>query len=121
MITSIIITNTEKPAKKQSKTDTRVNEGVSSDTPSFTLVFFSCGHAAANVALGLVYIQKLAYLGIQRGINRAESFGNVLMNRALGNAELLCGGTDGAAVFYDVNRQLTGSLFDVCMHIYHSP
>ena len=85
------------------------------------LIFSSCRHAAADVALGLVEIQHLPNLGIQGGIDRSQSFGEILVYGAFGDPELLCRCTDGSLVLNNVHRQIAGAFLDICMHIHHSP
>lgn len=85
------------------------------------LIFSSCRHAAADVALGLVDIKQLPHLMIQCGVNCFQSLCEILVYGAFGDPELLCRCTDGSLVLNNVHRQIAGAFLDICMHIHHSP
>ena len=79
-------------------------------------VFTARGHAAADVALGLVHFQNGLHLLIQRKIAVRQALGQILVHGGFGNAELLGGGSNGRLRFDDVHSQLTGSLLNVISH-----
>lgn len=86
----------------------------------FALVFAPCGKAAANMPLGLVQVQKGAYLPVQGGIYPRQTLGQVLMYGGFGDAELLCGGTDGGLIIYDVRGKVADPFLNICTHMHHS-
>ena len=88
---------------------------------SFSLVFSPGGQAAADVALGFVQIQQLPHLAVQRRVDLHQPLGDVFMYGRFGNAELGGGCPDGGFILDDIHSQIAGALFDICMHIYHSP
>ena len=84
-------------------------------------VFFTGGDAAADMALGLIGIQHLFHLGVQRPVEGRQAFADVLVHGGLADPELPGGGTDGCAVFHDVGGQLTGPLLDVSLQWLYTP
>ena len=86
----------------------------------FALVFAPCGKAAANMPLGLVQVQKGAHLPVQGGIYPRQTLGQVLVYGGLGDAELLCGGTDGGLIIYDVRGKVADPFLNICTHMHHS-
>ncbi len=86
----------------------------------FALVFAPCGKAAANMPLGLVQVQKGAHLPVQGGIYPRQTIGQVLVYGGLGDAELLCGGTDGGLIIYDVRGKVADPFLNICTHMHHS-
>ena len=65
--------------------------------------------------LGLVYIQHLFDLEIQRTVEQGQPFGDVLMYRRLADAEFLRGGPDCGPVFYNVKSQALRPLLHVSL------
>ena len=89
--------------------------------PSGPLILPTCGLTAANVALGLVYVQKLTHLMKKRRTDPRQPLSEVFMYGGFGNAELLGGGADGRTVIYDILRQIAGTLLNICIQLHHSP
>jgi len=71
--------------------------------------------------LGLVSFKQGAHLRVQRFVHAAKPFGQVLVDRAFGNAEFFRRGADGAVVFQYVHCQLAGTLVYACEQSDHSP
>lgn len=72
-------------------------------------------HAAANVAFGLVLLQKGFDLVIQNAIAEGKAFGKVFMYGTFADSEFLCRGADGGAVLDHVNSQTAGPFLDVLL------
>ena len=72
------------------------------------------------MAFCLVYIQKLAHLPEKRRVQPRQPFGQVLMYRGLGDAEMLCGAAYRGFVFYDEHCQIAGALLNICIQMHHS-
>ena len=70
--------------------------------------------------LGLVQVQKGAHLPVQGGIYPRQTLGQVLVYGGLGDAELLCGGTDGGLIIYDVRGKVADPFLNICTHMHHS-
>ena len=68
-----------------------------------SLVFYSGCHAAADMALGLVFIQHRFGLMVKRGVYALQTLGQVLMYCGFADAEFFRGGADGGSVFYYVS------------------
>ena len=93
--------------------------------PAFPLPAFSCagllfspvfapgGHAAPDVALGLVFLQYLLDLVPQRPVIKRQPLGQILVHRGFTDAEFLGGGPHRRAVFYEVKGQLLGPLLQI--------
>lgn len=89
-------------------------EGRSTSVPLlFSFVLPPGGHAAPDMALGLVLVQDLLHLQPQRPVVKGQPLGKVLVYRGFADAELLGGGTHRRAVFYEVKGQLLGPLFQI--------
>ena len=78
-------------------------------------VFPPGGDAAADVPLGLVFIQDRFYLKEEISVVERQTLAEILVDRALADAESLGRGPDGGSVLYDVLRQLTGPLFNISL------
>ena len=87
---------------------------------SLTFVFYSCGLAAAQVALFLVLQQDLPGGLAEAWIDAAEGAGDVFMYRRFGDAELFCRCPDGRLVFDDVHGQITGPFLHEVLQRQHS-
>ena len=96
-------------------------DGKREEKVSNSLIFFSGSDAAAYVPLGLVDLENLLDLMIQRGIDLRKTVLEILMYRGFGDAEFLGCGAYRRAVFNDVNSQIAGSLFDITLHARKSP
>ena len=64
----------------------------------------------------LVQVQHLPHLNIQRMVIVFQPGGKILMYRGFGNAEVVCGGTDGGTGFDHVNSHFTGPLLKFFCH-----
>ena len=78
-----------------------------------SFILLSCGHAAPDVALGLVLIQHRLDLPVQPPVVGRQTLRQVLMHRGFADAELLGGGPDGGPVFHHVQRQVPGALLQI--------
>ena len=85
------------------------------------LIFSSCSHAAADVALGLVDIKQFPDLMIQSRADCFQPLGEILVYGAFGNVKLLCGGSYRSFVLNDVFGKIAGALFNICVQMHHSP
>jgi len=65
------------------------------------------------VALGLVFVQHLLHLQIQRPVIRRQALGQVLMYRGFADAEFPGRRAHRGPVFYQVKGQLTGPFLHV--------
>jgi hypothetical protein len=83
---------------------------------SHLLIFSLCSHTTPDMAFPFVLIQDFPYLQIQRIVALSESNRQCLVNRRLGNAELLCHGADSGTGFNHVHSQLTGARFWIFSH-----
>ena len=88
---------------------------------TFALILSACGHAAADMPLGLVDIKQLTHLMIQCRADRFQPLGEILVYGAFGNVKLLCGGPYRCLVFNDVFGKIAGALFNICVQMHHSP
>ena len=86
----------------------------------FALILSPGGHAAADMAFLLVFVQNLPDLLIQGRIMVLQPLGQVLMYGGLGNAELLRCGTNSGTGFDHVHSQVTGAPFNVIVHRFPS-
>ena len=57
------------------------------------------------MALGLVDIQNVFYLQVQRPIELGQPFGDIFVHGGFADAEFLCGGADCGPVLYDVKSE----------------
>ena len=71
--------------------------------------------------LGLVLIQQLPDLTIQRPVDPRQAFCEILVYGGFADAEFRRRGPDGRPVIYDVNGQVTGPFLDTATHTNHSP
>lgn len=76
----------------------------------WVLVFPLGGHAAADVALALVFIQHRPGLGVEGGIALVQPLGQIFVDGGFGDTEVLGGGADCCAGFDHVHSHFTGSL-----------
>jgi len=67
---------------------------------SCAAVFFTGGNAAPDMPLGLVHVQDLLDLYVQRPVKLGQALGDVLMYCGLADAEFLRGGADSGPVLY---------------------
>ena len=74
------------------------------------LVFSLGGHAAADVALALVFVQNGPGLGVEGGIALVKPLGQIFVDGGFGDTEVLGGGADCCAGFDHVHSHFTGSL-----------
>ena len=88
---------------------------------SLAPVFFPGGDAAADVALGLVLIQHLLDLQVQRPVKQRQPLGDILVDGGFADSEFLCRCPDRGPVFYDVQRQALGPLFHVAFQNHNTP
>ena len=65
------------------------------------------------VALGLVFVQHLLHLQIQRPVIRRQALGQILMYRGFADAEFPGRRAHRGPVFYQVKGQLTGPFLHV--------
>ena len=86
-----------------------------------TLIFLSGGHAASDMAFGLVLLQNGLHLQRERPVILGQPLGQVLMYGRFADPKLFCRSANRGAVFDDVHSQIAGSLLDVMLHRYHSP
>ena len=86
-----------------------------------TFVFFAGGHAAADMALGLVHLQHGLDLKIQRAVEFRQPLAQILVDSAFADAELFGGGADSGPVFYDVLSKRDGTLLDVPFQSNNTP
>ena len=86
----------------------------------FSFVFSPGGKTSADMTLRLVQVQQPTDLSVQSRVQLWETFGQIFMDRALGDAELLGGGADGGFVFNDIHGQIPNAFLDICTHIHHS-
>ena len=77
--------------------------------------FVAGGHAAANVAFGLVLLQKGFDLVIQNAIAEGKAFGKVFMYGTFADSEFLRRNPDGGAVLNHVNSQTAGPFLDILL------
>ena len=66
------------------------------------------------MALGLVDVQHLLDLKIQRAVELRQPLGDILMYRGFADSEFGSGGADRGPVFYDVKGKALGPL----LHVY---
>ena len=85
------------------------------ENASLPAIFPARGHAAADVALGLVHVQYRFYLIVQRAVEFRQTFAQIFMDRGFADAEFLSGGADGGPVLYDVLSERDGTLLDVSL------
>ena len=71
--------------------------------------------------LGLIDIKQLAHLMIQCRANRFQPLGEILVYGAFFYFLLLCGGSHRCLVFDDVLGKIAGALFNISVHMHHSP
>ena len=83
------------------------------DLPLFSLVFFTGGHATADVALGLVFFQNLLGLQVQLPVELRQPLGDILMHCGFTDAELMGRLPHGGFVFYDVQGEVACPLFQI--------
>ena len=79
----------------------------------YSLVLSARGETAADVALGLVLLEDLLHLQIQRPVVDRQPLGQVLMYRGFADTELLRRRADGRSVFNQVKGQRGGPLLHV--------
>ena len=72
------------------------------------LVFSAGGKAAADVALGFVFVQQRLYLQPQRPIVQGQPLADILVDGGLADAELFGGGPHRRLILYQVKGQLLG-------------
>ena len=78
-----------------------------------SLVFFPGGDPAADVAFGLVAVEDLLDLYIQRAVALRQPLRQVLVYGGFAQAEVLGGGADRRFVLYDVKSQVFGPVFQI--------
>ena len=86
-----------------------------------SFVLFSRGDAAPYVTLGLVFVQHLLDLQVQRSVKGRQTLLNILVYRGFTDAELPGGAPDCCLVFYDVKGQLAGPLLNISLQRQHAP
>ena len=84
-------------------------------------VFLSGGDAAPDVPLSFVDLQNLFGLQVETAVEQGQTFRNILMYCAFTDSKLLCGGTDGGPVLYDVKSQALGPVLHIPFQTIHSP
>ena len=80
-----------------------------------SFVLPSRGKAAADVALGLVLLQKCLDLQPQRAVALGQTLADVLMYSGFADAELLCGGAHRRVIFDEIQGQHLRALFQILL------
>ena len=75
-------------------------------------VLFSGGDPAADMPLGLIFIQNHFYLPVKARVNPGQPILEILMYGALRDAEGFGGAPDRGLVFDDIQRQVLSPLFN---------
>lgn len=88
--------------------------------PSSFFILIPCCNSTADMTLRLIDLHDLLYLQVKSVIAPRQPFCQILMNRGFGNAEMLCGVTNGGLVLDDVQRQIAGSSFHELLQSQHS-
>ena len=83
---------------------------------SIPFVFFPGGDPAADMALGLVFVEYLLDLPVQPPVDDGQAFAQVLMYGRFADPEPAGGGADSGFVLDDVQGQLLRALLHVTLH-----
>ena len=66
------------------------------------LIILFGGHASPDVPLGLVHRQHVLHVPVEAAVQVFQPLGDILVHRALADAELLCRPAHGGLVFHNV-------------------
>ncbi len=89
--------------------------------PLSSLVLDPRRDPAADVALGLVFLQNRLGLGPERAVQLFPTLRDVLVYRGFADAEPSSRGADSAFVFKQIRGQIAGARFDGVSYADHSP
>ena len=82
----------------------------------FALVFSSGGHAAPDVPLLAVPVQKGPDLAVERGIAQGKPLAQILVHRGFGDLEVFRRGPHGGPGIDHVHSQLPGPVIHIVRH-----
>ena len=74
--------------------------------------FLFGGHASPDVPLGLVHRQHVLHVPVEAAVQVFQPLGDILVHRALADAELLCRPAHGGLVFHNVLAELRCPVVD---------
>ena len=76
-------------------------------------ILLSRSHPSPDMPLRLIHIQHLSRFSRQGWVDLEEPFGDILMYRTLTDPKLLCRLSHSSTIFYNIIRNLHGSLFNI--------